>query len=333
MDWNKGYTARYFCSTIDPVTWKDVERFEIISGSINRTNSGLMESADLTCFKRHIQKEQWIRIYLDAKQDDSERVALFTGLATSPDRRIDGLVEENPLACYSVLKPCEDVLLERGWYAQKGMDGAKLVERLLSRSTPAPIEVKPHSPALTNHIIAEDGESCLSMSQKILAAINWHLVIEGEGTIFVEPQSKEIVAKFDTFENDTILPQIDYTDDWYECPNILRTIVDDTAVVIVDDDDDSELSTKRRGREVWAEETNVNLSEAESQITYTRRRLKELQSRSVEISYKRRYTPNIRVGDMIYLNYPKQGIQGDFTVMSQSIELGYNAETTEKVQR
>lgn len=170
------------------------------------------------------------------------------------------------------------------------------------------------------------------MSQKILDAINWHIVIDGDGTIFVEPQSKEIVATFDALENDTILPQIDYTDDWYECPNILRTIVDDTAVVIVDDDEDSELSTKTRGREVWAEETNVNLSEAESQTTYTKRRLKELQSRSIEISYRRRYTPKIRVGDMIYLNYPRQGIQGNFAVVSQSIELGYNAETTEKVR-
>lgn len=332
MNWNNGFTAKYYCTVVDPVTWRDQATFDITGGSIKRTDDGLMESADVDCVDRRQTKEEWIRIYLDARQTGgAERVALFTGLATSPDRKIDGNIENNPLACYSVLKACDDVLLERGWYAPKGAVGSELVKSLLKRSTPAPVETDGSSPTLTNYIIAEDGESCLSMAQKILDAINWRVRIDGDGTIHIMQTAKKSSAVFDPYENDIVLPQIDASDDWYECPNVLRTIINDSSVVIRDEEG-SDLSIKGRGREIWAEETGCTLSAAESQATYTQRRLKELQSRSVEVSYKRRYQPEILVGDLVTLHYPKQGLQGDYMVLSQTIDLGYGAETSEKVK-
>lgn len=332
MNWNTGFTARYYCTVVDPVTWRDKSTFDIVGGSINRTYDGLMESADVDCVNRKQTKEEWVRIYLDARQTGgAQRVALFTGLATSPDRNIDGNIENNPLACYSVLKACDDVLLERGWYAPKGAVGSELVRSLLERSTPAPVETDSESAPLTNYIIAEDGESCLSMAQKVLKAINWRIRIDGDGTIHIMPTAQKSSAVFDPYENDIVLPQIDASDDWYDCPNVLRTIVDDTSVVIKDESG-GDLSIKSRGREIWAEETNVALSNAESQVTYTQRRLKELQSHSVEISYKRRYQPSILVGDIVTLHYPKQGLQGDYRVLSQTIGIGYGAETSEKVR-
>ncbi len=333
MNWNNGFTAKYYCTVVDPITWQDMSRFEIVGGKINRTNDGLMESADIECVNRRQTKEQWVRIYLEAMQTGgSERVALFTGLATSPDRKIDGNIENNPLACYSVLKACDDVLLERGWFAPKGAVGTDLIRSLLKRSTPAPIETDADSAQLTNYIIAEDGETCLSMVEKILKATNFRLRIDGTGTIHIADQAKFSSGMFDPYENDIVLPEIDASDDWYECPNVLRTIVDDTSIVIRDESD-SDLSIHGRGREIWAEETNCNLSDAESQATYTQRRLKELQSHSVEVSYKRRYQPDIFVGDIVTLNYPKQGLQGNYLVFSQTIEIGYGAETSEKVRK
>ena len=333
MDWKNGFTAKYYCTVVDPITWQDVSRFEIVGGRINRTDDGLMGSADIDCVNRKQAKEQWVRIYLEAVQNSgSERVALFTGLATSPDRKIDGSIENNPLACYSVLKACDDILLERGWFAPKGMVGTDLIKSLLKRSTPAPVEIDADSAPLTKYIIAEDGETYLSMVEKILKAINFRLRIDGMGTIHIAEQAKFSSGMFDPYENDIVLPEIDVSDDWYDCPNVLRTIVDDSSIVIKDESD-SDLSISGRGREIWVQETNCNLSDAESQATYTARRLKELQSHSVEVSYKRRYQPGIFVGDIVTLNYPKQGLQGDFKVFSQTIEIGYGAETSEKVKK
>ena len=43
MDWSKGYSASYYAARVDPVTWRDVERFEITGGSIKRGVDALRE--------------------------------------------------------------------------------------------------------------------------------------------------------------------------------------------------------------------------------------------------------------------------------------------------
>ena len=119
MDWGKGYSATYYLAQVDPVTWRDIARIEITGGSINREKTGLIESADIDC-TGYDDGERWIRVYLDARQNGAaEHVPLFTGLATSPEDEIDGTRVENALQCYSVLKPADDVLLLRGWYAPR----------------------------------------------------------------------------------------------------------------------------------------------------------------------------------------------------------------------
>ena len=49
MDWGKGYSATYYLTQVDPVTWRDIARIEITGGSINREKTGLIESADIDC--------------------------------------------------------------------------------------------------------------------------------------------------------------------------------------------------------------------------------------------------------------------------------------------
>ena len=135
MNWNNGFSATYYITEVDPVTWKDKDRIEITKGSIKRTDSELRASASLDCINFDQSKEKWIRVYLDAKQNQSsEHTALFTGLASSPNRNINGLLVSNKVDCYSVLKPCEDVLLPRGWYAPSGVSGVTVLKNLLECS-------------------------------------------------------------------------------------------------------------------------------------------------------------------------------------------------------
>ena len=47
MDWSKGFSATYYMSIVDPVTWRDVDRIEIKGGEISRSESELVESADV----------------------------------------------------------------------------------------------------------------------------------------------------------------------------------------------------------------------------------------------------------------------------------------------
>ncbi len=335
MNWNNGFSARYYATVVDPQSWGDIETFDIVSGSIDRTSSGLRESASLSCVNRRPSREQWVRVYMDAKQSGmSQRIALFTGLASSPERSIEGSVETNPLDCYSVLKASDDVLLKRGWYAPSNAVGADLIKTLLSQTTPAPIVVEEGSPRLTNFVIADDGETHLTMAEKILTAINWRMLINGDGTITICPKATEESWKFDAIDNDTIEPSLTVSDDWYSCPNVLRATMGDTSAVARDDSPTSPLSTVNRGREVWAEETNCNLNSGESLGTYAMRRLKDLQKHAVRIQYNRRYNPTIRVTDRVRLNYPnpKHDMVGVYSVISQKIDLGTGARTSEEVE-
>lgn len=329
MDWSKGFEARYYASILDKNSWRDRERFEITGGQISRSTGELIESADINCV-RYDRGEQWIRIWLDARQNGAaEHVALFTGLATSPTNDINGSVTSNSLECYSVLKPAQDILLPRGWYAPRGISGATIINDLL-RVTPAPVEVSDNAPNLRQNIIAEEGESNLSMVNKILTAINWRIRITGEGHIQICPKAISSSLRFSMRENDSIEPKLSKGYDWFSAPNIFRAVAGDESATVTDDSEYSPLSTVNRGREIWKEETSCDLNDGETLYEYASRRLKEEQSVSEVISYDRRFFPDILVSDLVTLHFPDKKIDGDYQITSQRIEIGYGAKTTEE---
>lgn len=338
MNWSKGYTASHYASIIDSKTWKDIRRIELKEGgSINRSSSdSLIESADIECEyvdETFFNSEKWIRIYANIVQDEgSYHGALFTGLICSPSKNINGPTIENNVQCYSVLKPAEDVLLDRGWYISAGSDAVAAIKNLLS-ITPAPISVDGISGKILENIVAEENETCLSMAWKLLNMMNWRIAIDGNGLMRLcsYPILSNNIVKFDAVESDSLeLPvQINY--DWFNCPNVFRAVSNTAIAVAKDENPESPLSIQNRGREVWKEETNCALKTNESLGEYAKRRLKEEQDASYELSYTRRYHPNVNVSDIIRLNYPAQKIIGFFRVNNQSIRLGHSISVSEDV--
>lgn len=332
MNWNKGFSAQYYATFVDPITWRDTERFEITGGTVKRSDSGLHCSADVDCIRYLQQSERWVRIWMDTRQKGSDaHVAIFTGLATAPERAINGNMEENQLACYSVLKSAQDVLLPLGYYAPAGINGGQLVKQLLSASTPAPVAIIGYLPALSQYIVAEDNENHLSMAEKILAATNGRLRVKGDGGIEVCGMATDISGRFDPLNNDSIEPKLKAVNDWYKCPNVFRAVMDDTSAVARDDNPNSPLSTVNRGREVWMEEKDCDLAENETLAEYAERRLREEQRHYLAMDYDRRFNPDILPSDLVNLNYPAQKINGNFYITSQSISLSYGARTSEEV--
>lgn len=337
MDWSKGFSSRYYISVLDRTTWRDLRRLEITGGSIKREDSELRESADIDFVDYSEETEQLmsteglIRVWLDAKQDgDSSHIPLFTGLATSPGRNINGRLVTNTLECYSVLKIAQDMLLQRGWYAPKGINGGELIKDLLS-VIPVDISIAENSPGLDSAIIAEDGENRLSMTDKILDLMHWRMTLDGYGNIYISPYERNSVSVYDSISNDVLEPSLTVSYDWYDCPNVYRAVLNDSYAIARDDDPDSPLSTVNRGREVWYEDSSAYLQEGETLAEYAQRMLKEAQRVSTTISYDRRFDPNVYVSDVVGLNYPAQKISGSYLVNSQTITLGYNAKTSEEV--
>ena len=331
MNWAQGYTSEYYATRIDPATWRDIERIEITGGTIKRETEGLRDSAQIYCDRYTQDIEQWIRIYMDCKQGgNNEHVALFTGLATSPQRDRNGVIETSAVECYSVLKPAADVYLLRGWYAPAGVSGATVIRDLLS-ALPAPVEIADNAPALSGAIIAEQNETKLSMIEKILTAIDWRLRVHGDGHISVEPKSEEPVASFDPFEFDVLETEVKVKQDWFSAPNVYMAIDNDLTAIARDDSVNSPLSTINRGREVWAADNAVNLAENQTIEQYARMMLDQAQKVKKAVGYNRRFMPDIYPGDVVRLRYPEQDANGLFTVSTQSIEIGYSARTDEEI--
>lgn len=335
MDWSKGFSARYYLSVVDKNSWKDIDRIEITGGSVKRTISDLRESADINCVDYNSDSEQLIRVWLDARQEGiSSHTPIFTGLATSPDRNINGRYETNTLQCYSVLKIAQDVLLPRGWYAPAEANAGVLIKNLLSVISPY-VRIPENSPALKSAIIAESGENHLSMTDKILDSIGWRLRLSGLGEVGIEPISKEPVNVFSSLDNDVLELSLNVSYDWYNCPNVYRAILDDSSAVARDDSPNSKFSTTKegRGREIWYEDTSCYLNENETLADYARRKLVEAQQVAYNVSYTRRFDPDVRVEDVVTINYPEQEIFGNFLVTSQTINLTYGGATSEEVYK
>lgn len=335
MEWDKGFTSVYYVALVDPHTWMDKDRMEILTegGSIKKTCTDLRESASLTFYDYPYSKEMWMRIWMDAYQgNETSHIPLFTGLAVAPRRDIDGRQSTSKVELYSVLKPAQDVLLPRGWYVPKGANTGRTIIKLL-KNTPAPVVVDDGIPKLYSHIIAEDGESALSMTDKLLDAVGWRMKIEGDGRIHICDYTDKSSLRMDTMHYDIIENELDVEYDYYECPNILRVISEEDSYVARDDDPESIFSTVSRGREIWAEESSVEENTGESLPHYAQRKLKEMQQVGYIVNYKRRFVPNIYTSDIVTLRYPEQKIDGDFIITSQDMDLSFGCAVSEEVQK
>lgn len=323
MNWTEGYSAYFNIKIVDPATWQDIGTVDITGGTVTKTTDGLMESADIQTTQNI--GEAIIRVYLYARQeDDGDRAAIFTGFLQTPGTDWDGVRESHNAICYSVLKPAADILLPRGWYAPK-TSAAEVVKDLLDII--APVEVEGTSPNLTQYIVAESGETNLTMAWKILNSIGWRLRITGEGRIVICPTPEEAVERFDTRTNDIIELKVTDEQDLFSCPNVFRASASNESVVAYD-----ESSIERRGREIWAQEENCATNDGESLIEYAERRLSELQQPARKVKYSRRYIPEVVPGDMVNINLPAQNVAGDFYIKRQQITLGHNALTSEEAE-
>lgn len=336
MDWSKGYTTKYYMSIVDWGTMNDMSRIEITGGSIKRSLTDLRASADVDCVDYDNTKEQIVRIWLDTFQGGaSSHTPLFTGIAACPKDKFSGRKKNNSLECYSMLKIASDVLLPRGWYAPVDANSSLILNELLDV-----VKVDIHfptdidTPILKQSIIAEQGETKLSMADKVLDAMgNWRMRIDGYGEIWIEQLPKSESAFFDSINNDVIETDIEISYDWYNAPNILRCTLDDSFAVAKDEDPYSPLSIQNRGREVWFEDSDVQLSTDQTLGEYALAMLKQYQQTATTISYTRRFNPDVYPSDIVRINYPEQNINGLFMVSDQSISLGYSARTSEEVMK
>lgn len=330
MQWDKGFSSMYILRTVNQTTWADEDEFNLIEGSIDSDfDSELYASASIK-LNEMIEGEKIVRVYLCASQDGAFiKTPLFTGIATSPERRIDGPTNTYTLECYSLLKFAKDVIVPIGYYVPAN-SGAEFVKGLLSVGN-CKVVIDGQYQRVSEAIVAEDGDSYLSLALKVLKAINCRIRITGDGVIHICDKAVEPIITFGVNQNDVLETSVTDTYDLYSCPNCFMAVSDDGIAVAKDENPESKLSIKARGREVWVRESGVNLTNAESIAQYAIRRLKEEQDLNRIISYTRRFFDGIVSGDAIRLNYPEHELVGDFRIKSQKLTLGYGCSINEEV--
>lgn len=335
MNWHKGFSALYELKRVDPVTWMDAGSLDFTEGSVQRSEDDLQESASLKLTES--PGECWLRVYLKAWQGhDGARVPIFTGLASTPRRDLDGVRESYQATCYSVLKPADDVLVECGYYVPAGADGARVAASLLQVG-PAPVTFQEDGPRLMEPIVAEDTDTHLSIAQQIMDAIGWRIRIGGDGRISIEAPAAAAALTLDTMENDSVELKMTDTQDWYSVPNCYRASTGGLYAVARDDDPDSPLSTVSRKAlrggtgEIWASEIGVTLGSDKSLAEYTLEKLREAQAPARTVGYTRRFQPDVTVGDLVQLHLARHRIDGTFRISRQTITLGHGARTQEEV--
>lgn len=315
----------FYAAEVDPVSWTDGYRWEVIDGNVNRTPSGIRQTAELDCRNFPTGREMWIRIYMDT---DKTHDALFTGVCSSPKRDIDGHIVKDHLECLSVLQPSEDLKLPRGWYLPKGANAGSAIKKLLKG---VKLVIADGIPNLTDYIVAEDNESHLSMVDAILKMIGWRMSIDGYGVVKVEPQAVTPSVIFSKDSRDVLQETFSISRDWFECPNVVKVTSGNGVAEARDDDPDSELSTVSRGREIMLTENDVTLGSDEGLYQYAKRRLAEEQKTAEKAQYTRKFVSGLNVSDIVGLNY--KSITGDYVITKQKISLTFDGDTSEEVER
>lgn len=330
MDWRRGYLSTWHLYHVNADTWsEDGEIQNLVSASITKDiESDLIEDADITVDGESVKG--YVRLVLEADSGlSNERVPMGTFLVTSPKKTHKHRFKSLDLECYSVLKPASDKLLSPGWYFPEGGDPVAGACQLLNESLIAPVvptesDIKTEEPK-----VAENGESYLSMAKYLLDDTDYYISIDQNGYVTVKKKADDIVATFDTYENDIVFQEITDETDVFDIPNILR-VTDGSGKyeIIRNEDEESETSIENLGWEKWAAE-DVTLEANETLLSKGNERMEELSKGTRTLSYSREYSPNINLNDNVLILLPQCDVIGVFRIKTQNVKMGAGAEVSE----
>lgn len=219
----------------------------------------------------------------------------------------------------SVLKQAAETYFDPGLYVPSGTDCVEWAARLLADAIPAPVE-HAGSFRISEHVVFDLGASYLDGVWQVLGIAGFSICVEPDGTVRIRQRPTEPALTVNTANRGIIGCEISSGLPIADIPNVMRVYVDGNEFVAENDDPASPTSTVSRGRRIEAIEEDPAMKEGESPMAYAVRRLSELSEVYETYDVTRIWTRGIGVNDVVRVNLPEQGIEGDFTVMSQSLE-------------
>lgn len=341
-DWLSSMEQTYEYYTVDPSTWKDVTKLDLVkSCTISRdSEAGTLGSATLDI--TDILGECYIRIYLVTIQNGvKERHALGTFLIQTPSSSFDGKKRSVSMDAYTPLLELKENLPPLGYSVLKGTNVMDDVYRLTRENTRAPVVKTSCSTELFHDFVAETSDTWLSFISDLMTNAKYEFALDELGRILFSPKqntaSLQPVWTYDDSNSSILYPDVSIDHDLYGIPNVVEVIYSNGYgyyyAKVVNDDPNSPTSTVSRGREIVHRVTDPDLigNPTNNQIDeYAEQLLKELSTVEYTVTYSHGYCP-VRVGDCVRLNYSRAGLNNvKAKVISQSIKCEAGCPVTEK---
>ena len=341
-DWTSSMQQTFEYYTVDPGTWKDVERIDNVKSCTITRDSEADTLGSATIDITESLGECYIRVYLITIQNGvKERHPLGTFLVQTPSSSFDGKIRDISMDAYTPLLELKENQPPLGYSLFKEsniMDYAYLLSREHAR---APVVETQCDTNLYYDFVADVNDTWLTFIRDLISNAKYTYALDELGRILFAPKqdtaSLQPVWTY-TDDNSSILyPELTMDHDLYGIPNVVEVVYsngsDSYYAKVVNDDSNSPISTINRGREIVYRDTNPNIigNPTGDQIKeYAEQLLRELSTVEYSVTYSHGYCPT-RLGDCVRLNYSRAGLNGvKAKVVSQSIKCEPGCPVTEK---
>lgn len=331
-DWTKSMQRTYEFYTVDPGTWKDVEKLEnVVSCSIDRDISAETlgsASFDVT----DLLGEAYIRVYMITIQNGiTEKHPLGTFLVQTPSSTFDGKKKSVQMDAYTPLLELKENSPPIGYFIAKKENIMDMACLLVGEHARAPVVIASASNKLYFDFVSDTDDTWLTFLSDLIANAKFKFDLDELGRILFAPEqdtaSLQPVWTYTDDNSSILLPEIDLDHDLYQIPNAVEVIYSEGGeyfyAKVVNDDPNSPISTVNRGREILHRvvDPDLNGDPTERQIDdYAEQLLRELSTLEYTVTYSHAYCP-VRVGDCVLLNYTRAELSNvKAKVISQSID-------------
>ena len=354
-DWTKSMQQYYEYYIVDPGTWKDLKKLDIVKTSSISRDSDAETLGSASFAVTDTLSECYIRTYLVTVQNGvTERHALGTHLIQTPSSKFNGRVKDITLDGYTSLLELKDNQPPIGYFIDKDKAVMEEAYRLVRENARAPV-TKGNSKAKTStEFVANTSDTWLSYLSDFIAnqtyddeilnrtvATRYKFDVDENGEILFAPvQDVDVMQPVWTYTDDNssiLYPDISVDHDLYGIPNVVEVVYSGTefnhTAIVENNNQDSPISIKNRGRKIVYRIVNPSFPGVpdEKQIDeYAEQLLKSLSTLQCTITYTHGYCP-VRLGDCVFLNYSRAGLENvKAKVVSQTIKCEPGCPVTEK---
>lgn len=321
-DWRSTMTRTYEYYTVDPGTWRDVKKLDmVVSSSITRDSDAETLGSASFDVTDHLG-ECYVRIYMVTIQNGvREKTPMGTYLIQTPASRFTGMLLSTTIDAYTPLLELKEKYPPLGYSLLKGDNIMEAAYRLIRENARAPVVQITCDKTLSKDFIANTDDTWLSFITDLIYNAGYELELDELGRILFAPIRKNAALQpmwtYDDGNSSILYPDIDFDHDLYGIPNVVEVVYtdQDTGETIyvksINDNPNSPTSTVSRGRVIPYRDTNPSLSGVPNKTIlqkYADQLLESLSSVEYTVSYTHAYCP-VRRNDCVRLDYKRAGFR------------------------